>query len=212
MTKVEVFDPPMCCSSGVCGPNVDPKLVLFSTALGWLGKQGIEVRRYNPTRQYDAFAGNADVVKTINERGNDCLPLILVDGRIVSAVNWTQSDMPEAVRCLLPRLRDPSFSRVILVTLPEATPVHEAAQLQEELQRAGIQPFAWVVNQCLAPLQIHHALLRARQDNEHRFIGEACQMTDRFAVVPWLPHEPMQVQGLRQLTGDMYRSTLCTLP
>jgi hypothetical protein len=54
------------------------------------------------------------------------------------------SGIPDSVQQLLPRLRDPEFTRVLLVTLPEATPVHEAAQLQEDLVRAGIRPFAWV--------------------------------------------------------------------
>ena len=116
----------------------------------------------------------------------------------------TQSDLPEAVRNLLPRLRDPEFSKVILVTLPEATPVHEAAQLQKDLQRAGIRPFAWVVNQSLAPLTLTHALLRARQNNEYRFIDEVRHLSDRFAVVPWLAREPVGVEGLRQLTGEPY--------
>ena len=114
----------------------------------------------------------------------------------------TQSNLPEAVRNLLPRLRDPKFSKVILVTLPEATPVHEAAQLQEDLQRAGIRPYAWVVNQSLAPLHLTHALLRARQDNEHRFIAEVQHLSDRFAVAPWLAQEPTGVAGLRQLTAE----------
>jgi len=82
--KLEEFDPPMCCSSGVCGPNVDPKLVQFSAALDWLRSQGVEVERYNPSHQYDAFAGNATVVKAISEDGLKCLPLILVNGEIAS--------------------------------------------------------------------------------------------------------------------------------
>ena len=85
MTRVvEVFDPPMCCSSGVCGPKVDKRLVQFSAALAWLRAQGIQVERYNPTQQYDAFVNNAAVVNTINTLGIECLPLILVDGEIVS--------------------------------------------------------------------------------------------------------------------------------
>lgn len=84
VVKLEVFDPPMCCSSGVCGPNVDPKLVRFSAALAWLRAQGVQVERYNPTQQYAAFAANATVVKTINDRGMGCLPLILINGEIVS--------------------------------------------------------------------------------------------------------------------------------
>ena len=65
-------------------------------------------------------------------------------------VTRSMSDQPETVRNLLPRLRKPAFCRVLLVTLPEATPVHEAARLQEDLSRAGIFPFAWVVNQVFA--------------------------------------------------------------
>jgi arsenite methyltransferase len=82
--KLEVFDPPMCCSSGVCGPNVDKKLVHFNSALEWLRSQGIKVERYNPTHQYEAFAGNAAVVKAVNDHGTSCLPLILLNGEIVS--------------------------------------------------------------------------------------------------------------------------------
>jgi len=85
MTKlVEVFDPPMCCSSGVCGPKVDKRLVQFSAALEWLRGQGVQVERYNPSYQYEAFVGNTTVVNMINAQGAECLPLILVDGDIVS--------------------------------------------------------------------------------------------------------------------------------
>ncbi len=59
----------------------------------------------------------------------------------------SMSDMPDSVKNLLPRLGDPDFTSVFLVTLPEATPVHEAGKLQHDLPRAGIRPFAWVINQ-----------------------------------------------------------------
>ena len=64
-------------------------------------------------------------------------------------VQRNTSNLPEAVRQLLPRLRDPNYTRILLVTLPEATPVHEAAQLQRDLERANL-PFAWVINQSFA--------------------------------------------------------------
>ena len=118
-------------------------------------------------------------------------------------VSRTQSDLPDAVRQLLPRLRDPEFSKVILVTLPEATPVHEAAQLQEDLKRAGIHPFAWVINQSLTPLTLTDGLLLARQGNEHRFIAEVRTLAVRLVVVPWLPQEPTGVAGLRKLTAPV---------
>lgn len=123
-------------------------------------------------------------------------------------VSRTQSDLPEAVRQLLPRLRDPAFSRVILVTLPEATPVHEAVQLQEDLNRAGIRPFAWAINQSLSPLDLAHPLLKARRDNEQQFIAEVRQYTNRFAVAPWLSQEPTGIEGLRQLVMDQRKSSL----
>jgi arsenite-transporting ATPase len=96
------------------------------------------------------------------------------------------SQMPESVRELLPRLRDPEFSKVLIVTLPEATPVHEAASLQRDLLRAGITPFAWVINQSLAPLSLTDPMLRARRFHERSFIQEVSEeLAPRTALVPW---------------------------
>ncbi|HYC38713.1 MAG TPA: arsenical pump-driving ATPase [Usitatibacter sp.] len=93
----------------------------------------------------------------------------------------------EAVRNLLPRLRDPEFTRIVLCTLAEATPVHEAAALQADLRRASIEPFAWVVNQSLAPLQLTDPLLLARRAQEARYIEEVAVTQARAAyIVPWL--------------------------
>lgn len=110
------------------------------------------------------------------------------------------SDMPEEVRELLPRLRDPGFTRVIVVTLPEATPVHEAAALQADLRRAGIEPFAWVVNQSFAGCGTSDPLLRLRARNEEPFIREvASQHSRHAALVPWVAEEPAGPERLRQL-------------
>jgi hypothetical protein len=84
MLKLEVFNPPMCCSTGVCGPNVDPVLVRFSADCHWLAGQGIAVERYNLSQQPQAYAGNAVVKAALADDGNPCLPLILVNGAIVS--------------------------------------------------------------------------------------------------------------------------------
>jgi len=84
MTKIQVFDPPMCCSTGVCGPNVDPVLVRFSSDLHWLANQRVVVERYNLAQQPQAFVSSEVVKTTLREDGNQCLPLILVDGAVVS--------------------------------------------------------------------------------------------------------------------------------
>jgi len=84
MRKLEVYDPPMCCSSGVCGPKVDPVLPRFAGDLEWLKKQGVSVARFNLAQQPLAFAENAAVREALEKEDLACLPLILVDGKIVS--------------------------------------------------------------------------------------------------------------------------------
>lgn len=102
-------------------------------------------------------------------------------------VNRQAKAVPDAVLQLLPRLRDPEFTRVILCTLAEATPVHEAAALQDDLRRASIEPFAWVINQSLAPLEIRDPVLVARKGQEQRYIDEVTRETaGRAVIVPWL--------------------------
>jgi arsenite-transporting ATPase len=97
----------------------------------------------------------------------------------------TSGRAPEEVRRLLPRLRDPAFTKILIVTLPEATPVHEAAALQRELLRAEIRPFAWVVNQSLVPLVVTDPILVRRRANERPFHAEVCKLSGRVALVPW---------------------------
>jgi arsenite-transporting ATPase len=113
----------------------------------------------------------------------------------------TQGDMPEAVRRLLPRLRDPDYTKVLIVTLPEATPVHEAERLQNDLARAKIQPFAWVINQSFLASGTHNPLLAQRGHYEIPFIRRvADQLSSRCALIPWLTEPPIGAHGLSQLT------------
>ena len=113
------------------------------------------------------------------------------------------SGIPDAVRELLPRLRDPQATRVILVTLPEATPVHEAARLQEDLERAGISPFTWVVNQSFELTSSSDPLLRHKGSSEAPFLDEVAEkLARRVAVVPWVPAEPVGVARLRELAAE----------
>jgi arsenite-transporting ATPase len=108
--------------------------------------------------------------------------------------------MPEAVRNLLPRLRDAVFTRIVLVTLPEATPVHEAARLQSDLARAGIVPFAWVINQSFHVDGFHDPVLVERGKREAPFIREVRdRLASRFAVMPWTPEPPVGAERLRSL-------------
>ena len=104
MSKVQVYDKPMCCSTGVCGPQVDPVLPRFAADLDWLKSQGHEVARYNLAQQPQEFANNAVVQHLLTAEGVDCLPLVMVDGRIASRSEypsreslalWTDTKLPK---------------------------------------------------------------------------------------------------------------------
>ena len=80
MAKLQVFDPPMCCSSGVCGPSVDPTLARFAADLEWLKSKGIEVERCNLAQDPGAFVHNPTLKMALNSKGIECLPLLSLDG------------------------------------------------------------------------------------------------------------------------------------
>jgi arsenite/tail-anchored protein-transporting ATPase len=111
------------------------------------------------------------------------------------------SEMPEAVENLLPRLRDSHFTRVLIVTLPEATPVHEAAALQRDLRRAEIEPYAWVINQVLSPLPVTDPLLKQRQSHEQKYLREVNEVhASRVVIIPWQIEPPIGLQALSRLS------------
>lgn len=85
MTHVTVFDPAMCCSTGVCGPSVDPKLVTFAADLDWLASQGAVVVRHNLAQAPAAFLADPDAKTTIETKGEEGLPLVKVDGVVRSS-------------------------------------------------------------------------------------------------------------------------------
>ena len=84
MAVLQVFDPPMCCSTGVCGPKVDPAVTRFAADVHWLKSQGIRVERFNLAQEPGAFAKNPVVKQSLAKIGAECLPLVLVDGVVVS--------------------------------------------------------------------------------------------------------------------------------
>ena len=98
------------------------------------------------------------------------------------------------------RLQDPGYTKVLIVTLPEATPVLEAEELTDDLRRAGIHPWAWVVNNTVAAASTTDPLLRRRAAAE---LGEIARVraegAARCAIVPLLASEPVGVGALRAL-------------
>lgn len=102
-------------------------------------------------------------------------------------VSRTSSDAPESVKRLLGRLRDPSYTQVVLVALPEPTPVHEAMRLSGDLERAGITPRGWVLNRCFGLSGFSDELIRAKASAEAGPAREAASLGLPLALIPWMP-------------------------
>ena len=88
MSKIQIYDKPLCCSTGVCGPQVDPVLPRFASDLEWLKSQGHGVERFNLAHEPQAFATNRQVQQLLESEGVDCLPLVIVDDRVVSRSDY----------------------------------------------------------------------------------------------------------------------------
>ncbi len=99
----------------------------------------------------------------------------------------SSAEVPESVRRLLPQLRDSSITEVIIVTLPEPTPVFEASRLRADLDRAGIPARWWVVNKCLYPIPTQDAILRSRQAAETVWVQKVIEQSGGQTVV--IPYE-----------------------
>lgn len=80
--KIEIFDPPMCCTSGLCGPSIDPVLVKMNDAILALNKQNVVVERYNAKSQPKAFVDNKTVLDLLYKNGKKILPVIIVNDRV----------------------------------------------------------------------------------------------------------------------------------
>lgn len=91
MKTLEIYDPAMCCSTGVCGVEVDPVLVQCNADLLWVAEQGVTVNRYNLSQQPQAFTANPVVLKEI-QAGMERLPLTLIDGQIVASGAYLSRD------------------------------------------------------------------------------------------------------------------------
>ncbi len=109
MTSIQIYDPALCCSSGVCGPDVDQALVTLAADLAWATQQGAAIERFNLARQPMEFAGNATVRAFLERSGAEALPLVLVDGDVALAgrypnraelTRWAGLDTPAAAPAL----------------------------------------------------------------------------------------------------------------
>ena len=92
MTTLTVYDPPMCCSSGVCGPEVDPKLVQFASDVDWLKGLGVDVQRFSLSREPERFVANPAVKVILDESGGDDLPAIMTGDDLIASGYYPSRD------------------------------------------------------------------------------------------------------------------------
>mgnify|MGYP000008068119 CR=1 FL=1 len=92
MKRIEIYDPAMCCSTGVCGPVVDPELIRMSAVVHNLKKQAVDVSRYNLTSEPDAFVSNAEVRQLLAEEGPEVLPVTFVDGKVAKKQGYPTNE------------------------------------------------------------------------------------------------------------------------
>jgi hypothetical protein len=92
MKKMIIFEPAMCCSTGVCGPGVDPELLRVSTVLNNLNRKGIVVERYNLTSNPQAFVDNKIINEILNSDGVDVLPVTIVDNIVVKTKSYSTNE------------------------------------------------------------------------------------------------------------------------
>ena len=112
----------------------------------------------------------------------------------------TKDDMSEALKNLLPRIKDEKFTKILLTSLAEATPTHEAQDLQEDLQRAGIKPYAWLVNRCFSLTNSSNNLICQKGLNELTYINKIKnELSNKTVLLPWIKEEINSTDELENL-------------
>ncbi len=105
-------------------------------------------------------------------------------------IERTQGDIPKSVKSLLPKLKDKNLTEVIIITLPEATPVYEATRLQEDLSRASIYSKWWVINSSFYATNTTNEILKVKASNEIQWINKVNEISKgSFAMIKWIPEE-----------------------
>ncbi|HDR7717797.1 arsenical pump-driving ATPase [Bacillus albus] len=160
------------------------------------------------TEEIAVFRALADIVERANDEivVIDTAPtghtLLLLDAAQTyhKEIARSTGEVPQSVKNLLPRLRNPEETSVVIVTLAEATPVHEASRLQEDLKRADITPKWWVINQSFYATHTIDFVLRGRAQSEIQWIQEVQKESqNKCVIIPWQSEDIVGYEKLKEL-------------
>ncbi|HDR6276154.1 arsenite-transporting ATPase [Bacillus sp. TE9106W] len=160
------------------------------------------------TEEIAVFRALADIVERANDEivVIDTAPtghtLLLLDAAQTyhKEIARSTGEVPQSVKNLLPRLRNPEETSVVIVTLAEATPVHEASRLQEDLKRADITPKWWVINQSFYATHTSDFVLRGRAQSEIQWIQEVQKESqNNCVIIPWQSEDIVGYEKLKEL-------------
>jgi hypothetical protein len=118
MRNLEIFDPAMCCETGVCGADVDVELPRFAADVEWLRSCGVSVERFNLAQQPAEFVSRPVVADALNTGGNSCLPLILLDGQVVSRGMYPIREQLAAIAGLSIDIVEPPTTKSLRKSIP----------------------------------------------------------------------------------------------
>ena len=137
---IEVYDPAMCCSTGVCGPDVDDSLAEFANDVKWMKSQGIEVNRFNLGQEPETFKSNQVVLARLKKAGSDILPIIFINGERVSEGAYPDRNQLKSWLSINGNATNGAFStgidsQELLIRLEMAVANGDEAELQARFQK-----------------------------------------------------------------------------
>lgn len=185
--NVRVFDPAMCCSTGICGPSVDPELVRFAADLDWLKSNGASVERFNLSQQPAAFAESPLVKEALEAKGEQALPLVMVEGQVRSTgVYPSREQLAEwaGVKKPAPSLFTEAVAELVAIGAAIASNCEPCFKFHyDKARKLGVSKEDMLRAVTVAQ-SVKESPARTVLDTAHRYLSEAPAATASASVQP----------------------------